>query len=178
MPRILDVGSGWKQLPGAVRVDIRPQTKPHVCADLDVDGARTRHFPFRDGVFDEVHALQVVDHFRHIVSVMEEIHRVAKPGARFVLTVAHVSSIYSWSDPVHHLHPTSRSFISFTDHPARGSAYTKALFRQRAFRFVFGRSLISLIPRLICLFSPRVYEKHFCWMFPANDMHFEFEVLK
>jgi len=176
--RILDIGSGWKEVPGAVRVDIRPQTRPHVCADMDVDRRKVPHFPFRDGSFDEIYALQVVDHFRNIVPVMEEIHRVAKPGARFVLTVAHVSSIYSWSDPVHHLHPTSRSFLCFTDHPTRGGAYTKPLFRQRAFRFVFGRSFISFIPRLICLFSPWVYEKHFCWIFPANDMHFEFEVLK
>jgi SAM-dependent methyltransferase len=175
--RILDVGCGWKKVEGAVSVDIRTRTEPDVCCDMDVDG-RSIHFPFRDDAFDEVHILQTIDHFRNIVPVMEEVHRVARPGGKVVITVAHVSSIYSWSDPVHHLHLTSRSFMCFTDHPTRGGIYTAPLFRQKAFHFIFGRSVISLIPRLICALSPWVYEKHFSWTFPANDMHFEFEVLK
>ncbi len=175
--KILDVGCGWKKVEGAVAVDIRTKTGPDVCCDMDVDG-KAAHFPFRSDTFDEVHILQTIDHFRNIVPVMEEVHRVSRPGAKVVITVAHVSSIYSWSDPVHHLHLTSRSFLCFTDHPTRGEAYTDVHFRQKEFRFIFGRSVISLIPRLLCFLSPWVYEKHFSWMFPANDMYFEFEVLK
>ncbi|MEE9276574.1 MAG: methyltransferase domain-containing protein [bacterium] len=178
MGRVLDVGCGPERLPGAIGVDIRLKVRPSVCCDADVDGVRVRHIPFRDGAFEEIRVLQTIDHFRNIVPVMEELHRVAAPGARLVITVAHVSSIYSWSDPVHHLHLTSRSFLCFTDHPTKGAAYTAPLFRQRKFHFIFGRSLISLIPRFLCLLSPRVYEKHFSWMFPANDMYFEFEALK
>lgn len=178
MPRILDVGCGWKKVDGAVSVDIRTQTKPTVCCDMDVDGKTIVHFPFQDDTFDEIYILQTIDHFRNIIQVMEEVHRVGKPGAKVVITVAHVSSIYSWSDPVHHLHLTSRSFLCFTDHPTHGATYTDALFRQKEFHFIFSRSVISLIPRFFCLVSPRLYEKHFSWMFPANDMYFEFEVLK
>jgi ubiquinone/menaquinone biosynthesis C-methylase UbiE len=177
MTRVLDIGCGWKKVEGAVSVDIRTQTEPTVCGDMDVD-RKARHFPFQDDSFDEIYILQTIDHFQNIVPVMEEVHRVAKPGARVIITVAHVSSIYSWSDPVHHLHLTRRSFICFTDHPTRGGTYTDKLFRQKEFHFIFARSLISIIPRVLCFFSPRVYEKQFSWMFPANDMHFEFEVLK
>lgn len=178
MPRILDVGCGWRKVEGAVSVDIRTQTKPGVCCDLDVDGKVIRHFPFRDDTFDEVHILQTIDHFAHIVPVMVEVHRVAKPGAKLVITVAHASSIYSWSDPVHYLHLTSRSFLCFTDHPKYGGTYTDKLFRQKEFHFIFSKSVVSLIPRFLCFLSPRVYEKHFSWTFPANDMYFEFEILK
>ncbi len=177
MARNLDVGCGWKKVESAVSVDIRLQTKPKVCCDMDVDGKALR-FPFRDNSFDEVYILQTIDHFKNIVPVMEEVHRVSRPGAKVIITVAHVSSIYSWSDPVHHLHLTSRSFICFTDHPTKGATYTDALFRQKEFHFIFSRSIISLIPRALCMLSPRIYEKHFSWIFPANDMHFEFEVLK
>ncbi len=177
MAKILDIGCGWKKVEGAVSVDLRTQTGPSVCADMDADG-EALHFPFREDAFDEVHILQTIDHFRNIVPVMEEVHRVARQGAKVVITVAHVSSIYSWSDPVHHLHLTSRSFLCFTDHPARGGTYTRKLFHQKEFHFIFSRSVISLIPRLLCAFSPWIYEKHFSWIFPANDMHFEFEVLK
>ncbi len=178
MPRILDVGCGWEKVEGAVSVDIRTQTKPDVCGDMDVDRKAIPHFPFRDDTFGEIHILQTIDHFQNIVPVMEEVHRVSKPGAKIVITVAHVSSIYSWSDPVHHLHLTSRSFLCFTDHPTHGGTYTDKLFRQTKFHFIFSKSVLSLIPRLLCLFSPRIYEKHFSWIFPANDMYFEFEVLK
>ena len=178
MAKVLDVGSGWKDEPGVIGADIRKKVRPDVCCDLDVDGDGLPHFPFRDNAFDEVRVIQTIDHFRNIVPVMEEIHRVARPGGKVVISVAHVSSIYSWSDPVHHLHLTSRSFLCFTDHPTKGAAYTGPLLHQKEFRVIFSKSIISLIPRFICLFSPRIYEKHFCWMFPANDMHFEFEVLK
>ncbi len=177
MARVLDVGCGWKKVEGAVSVDIRTQTAPSVCGDMDVDG-KAGYFPFRDDSFDEVYILQTIDHFRNIVPVMEEVHRVARKGAKVIITVAHVSSIYSWSDPVHHLHLTSRSFLCFTDHPTKGATYTEALFHPKEFYFIFSRSIISVIPRLLCLMSPRVYEKHFSWIFPANDMYFEFEVLK
>ncbi len=178
MPRILDVGCGWKKVEGAVSVDIRTQTKPSVCCNVDVDGKAIPHIPFRDDTFDEIYILQTIDHFQNIVPVMEEVHRTGKPGAKLVITAAHVSSLYSWSDPVHHLHLTSRSFLCFTDHPTHGGTYTGKLFRQKVFHFIFSKSVISLIPRFLCFFSPRIYEKHFSWIFPANDMYFEFEVLK
>ncbi|MBT5368657.1 MAG: methyltransferase domain-containing protein, partial [Nitrospinaceae bacterium] len=90
MVRVLDVGCGWKKINGAVSVDIRTQTTPSVCGDMDVDG-RSGYFPFRDDSFDEVYILQTIDHFRNIVPVMEEVHRVARKGAKVIITVAHVS---------------------------------------------------------------------------------------
>lgn len=178
MSKILDIGCGWRKVEGAVSIDIRSQTNPTICCDADVDGKVIRFFPFQDNVFDEVYILQTIDHFKNIVQIMKEVQRVAKGGAKLVITVAHVSSLYSWSDPVHQLHLTSRSFLCFTDHPRYGGAYTEKLLRERSFRFIFSKSVISIVPRFICLFSPRIYEKHFSWIFPANDMYFEFEILK
>ncbi len=171
--RVLDAGCGNNKLPGAIGVDIRRGTAADVIHDLGLFP-----YPFKDGVFEQIYCLSAIEHLPDLVGVMNEFHRISRPGGRLHIQTPHFSSVYSWSDPTHRHHLSSRSFLSFTDHPGRGGVYTDRRFRIVEQRFIFGRSLISLIPRLLARISPWHYEKHFAFVFPANDIYFELEVLK
>lgn len=83
MPK-LNLGSGIDYREGYVNVDIHPAARMiyqnyyvkevDVIADLDVG------FPFRDGVFHEVLARQVLEHLREVDRAVIEANRVLRKG--------------------------------------------------------------------------------------------------
>ena len=79
-PAKLNMGSGPRSKVGFVNADL------HAMAGVDLL-CNFSHFPwpFKDSVFDEVHATDVIEHLPDTVRVMEEIHRVTRPGARIVI---------------------------------------------------------------------------------------------
>jgi SAM-dependent methyltransferase len=171
--RVLDVGCGRNKLPGAIGIDRGQNSLADVYHDLD-------HFPypFKDNSFDRIHCSHCIEHLKSVVGVMGEFHRIVKPGGRVYMVTPHFSSIYSWSEPTHIHHMSSRTFLEFTDDRSLGSYYVASRFRQIRSRIIFSKSVISLIPRLIYRLSPWHYEKHFAFIFPANDVEFELEVIK
>lgn len=85
-------------------------------------------YPFEDNHFDEVHATHVIEHVDSILAVMEEIHRICKPGARVTIITPHYSDSISWQDPTHRWHLNSYSFDYF-DPDYHTNHYTQARFR-------------------------------------------------
>ena len=73
---VLDIGCGNKKRPGSIGLDINPSTSADVVHDLNVFP-----YPFADSSFDEIHADNVIEHLDDVIAVMEEIHRLARPGA-------------------------------------------------------------------------------------------------
>jgi len=76
MERILDVGCGRAKYPGAIGLDVNPLTDADVIADLN-----RFPWPFPDSTFDRVLCHHIVEHVTDLVRFMEEIHRIARPGA-------------------------------------------------------------------------------------------------
>lgn len=109
---------------------------------------------------------------------MEEIHRVGKKGAIVEIRTPHFSSLYSWQDPTHRYHFALDSFDYFTEETRHTRFYTDKRFLILEKRIEFGKSLISLIPKLIAWISVHKYEKHFAFIFPANDLYFRLQVVK
>src|SRR5689334_7975502 len=73
--RILHLGAGSRKVVGAVTVDINPRLSPDIVWDLN-----DFPYPLGDNSFDVVVCEHVMEHLEHVVSVMEEIHRVLRPG--------------------------------------------------------------------------------------------------
>lgn len=79
----LNLGSGDKNLPGYINVDVAPSrrgTSPDVLSDL-------RKLEFAEAYADEVMAIHVIEHFYEweIQDLLAEWKRVLKPGGRIVL---------------------------------------------------------------------------------------------
>jgi SAM-dependent methyltransferase len=169
----LDLGAGVaQQLPGAVRLDRTAACGPHVIADLD-RGA----LPFRSASFALVGAFDVVEHVADLVALMEEIHRVLRPGGVVRITTPHFSSANAYTDPTHRRSLGMRSFLYFLDgHPL--AYYSRARFQLRARSLMFrGRMLGRLMARLARRW-PELYEDRLAWMFPAWFMYVELEAVK
>jgi SAM-dependent methyltransferase len=172
-PAALDIGAGEAEpLPGAIRLDRSPRCAPHVVADLD-RGA----LPFRDSRFHTVAAFDVLEHVADLPGVMEEIHRVLRPGGILRLTTPHFSSANAYTDPTHRRALGLRSFEYFTDgHPL--AYYSAARFRVRTSSLMFKGRLLGRLLYHVARRWPAMYEDRLAWAFPAWFLYFELEAVK
>jgi SAM-dependent methyltransferase len=96
VPRILDLGCGaTKQYPESAGIDRLPAAGVDVVADL------ARGLPVADSSADRVFAVHILEHLLDYVSVLDECHRVLRPGG-----VLHVMSpdwrhVNAVADPTH-----------------------------------------------------------------------------
>ena len=93
---VLDVGCGQSKWPGAIGLDISPDTTADVVADLN-----EFPYPLEDGRFDQILCQDVIEHVREPLRFLSELHRVAKPGARIHVRTPHFSSLLAYGDPTH-----------------------------------------------------------------------------
>lgn len=83
---ILDIGCGSAKTPGAVGLDISPDTDADIVHNLD-----ELPYPIEDASFDQILMQDVIEHVREPIKVLEELHRIARPGARIQLRTPHFS---------------------------------------------------------------------------------------
>ncbi len=107
---ILDLGCGPTKREGAFRVDVIEEFSPDLVWDL-----RKLPYPFPDNAFNEVYLENVIEHLPDTVAVMQEVHRICKPGALVKIWVPHYTGYTSWSCPEHYKTFTSISFDYFAD---------------------------------------------------------------
>lgn len=89
----------WTDL---VTLDVNPDCNPDVVHDLN-----DLPLPFGPATFDEIHALEVLEHvgrqgdWRFFFAQWEDFHRITKPGGLFVGSCPHYTSPWAWGDPSH-----------------------------------------------------------------------------
>ena len=79
-PIRVNLGSGNEPMKGWINVDRRAVQGVDVVADVTM-------LPFRDGAVDEVLASSLLEHFKDPYEVLDSIHRVMAPSARFTMRV-------------------------------------------------------------------------------------------
>jgi Methyltransferase domain len=102
----------WTEL---VTLDINERHKPDVVHDLN-----QMPWPFADGIFDEVHGYEVMEHlgkqgdYRSFFDNWSEIWRILKPDGVFVGSSPDEKSTWLWGDPGHTrvISPASLTFLS------------------------------------------------------------------
>ena len=168
---ILDIGCGSAKTPGAVGLDISADADADIVHDLDVFP-----YPIEDGSFDQILLQDVIEHVREPIHVFEELHRIARPGARIQLRTPHFSSVLAYGDPTHRHYFSTLAIGSLAE--PRFAHYTDVRFR------VVHISLDLWLPfRLIGLGllanrMPSFYEKYLAFRFPSMNIRAEFEALK
>lgn len=93
--RILDLGCGGNKLPNAIGLDHRRFPCVDFVSDLN------QPLPFENESFDIVYANQVLEHVRELLLLMEEIHRILRPGGLLVAHVPYFRSAWAYIDPTH-----------------------------------------------------------------------------
>jgi SAM-dependent methyltransferase len=108
----LHLGCGRNVLPGWVTVDSQPL--PGVNVVFNLDDCQRQALPLAGDSVDEFLASHVIEHLRHPLPFMQELHRVAKPGARAVFRVPYGSSDEAYEDPTHVRQYFTNSFGYFS----------------------------------------------------------------
>jgi len=170
--RVLDVGCGRKKYPGAVGVDVSADTDADVVLDLD----RIPYEELESDAFDQILCQDVIEHVESPLRVMEELHRVARPGARIQLRTPHFSSVLAYGDPTHR-HYFSTLAIRALAEP-RFAHYTPVRMRVVDVSLDFWAPFRLTGIAALANRHQTTYEKYFAFRFPAMNIRAEFEVLK
>lgn len=166
----LNLGCGNKSKEGFLGVDRYP------CAAVDIICDVTQTLPFADNAIEEVYMDNLIEHVPDVPSLMAEVVRVARPGARVTVITPHFTSLSSWRDPTHIHHLSYFSFDHFcktsTQHYVGGGL---SIVRRK---LSFGGGISGLLGRLLFWLSPQAYESKYCFVFRASTLTFELEVSK
>lgn len=109
--KILDIGCGPYKIPGATGMDAVNMKWVDIVHNLEV-----YPYPIKDNTFDEIHGQHIIEHIRDLIPFVQELCRIAKPGARIIFRAPHASCSYSSrSDPTHIRPFTTQTFRYFED---------------------------------------------------------------
>jgi SAM-dependent methyltransferase len=169
--RVLDVGCGSKKYPGAVGIDISPDTDADVVHDLDVFP-----WPLDDSSFDEFLLQDVVEHLDDVYGAFGQVHRVARPGARVHLRTPHFSSVLAYSDPTHERFFSAAAIRALAE--PSFAHYSAARFRVVDLRLDLWLPFRLLGIAALANRWTDPYEKYFAFRFPAMNIRAELEVVK
>ncbi|MCW2995191.1 MAG: class SAM-dependent methyltransferase [Conexibacter sp.] len=168
---VLDIGCGSAKYPGATGLDISADTDADVVHDLDVFP-----YPIPEGSFDQILMQDVIEHVAQPIRVFEELHRIARPGARIQLRTPHFSSVLAYGDPTHR-HYFSTVAIRSLGEP-RFAHYTDVRFRlEHVTLDLWLPFRLTGIAALANRFQ-LPYESYFAFRFPTMNIRAEFEVVK
>jgi tetratricopeptide (TPR) repeat protein len=95
----LNIGCGKNIISEWINID--NSSLPGVDVIADLDECDTKQLPFNDDTVDELLASHVLEHIKNTLSLMQELHRIAKPNAKFIIRVPYGSSDDAYEDPTH-----------------------------------------------------------------------------
>src|ERR1700693_2510832 len=165
----LDVGCGTDKIPGAIGIDLVPTPVVDVVHDLN-----KVPWPLTDDSFQVIRLHSVLEHLADVVSTMNEVYRVARPGAMVLIGTPHFSSANAFTDPTHTHFFSARFLDYFVDSTELGQQYG---FYSKA-RFKLEERLVTLSPFWTKLRLTRamnrilpVYETYLCNLIRGADIH-------
>jgi predicted SAM-dependent methyltransferase len=95
----LNVGCGRNVREGWINLDSYPLPDVDVVADLE--NCATTPLPLESDSVNEFLLSHVLEHIRNVLPMMQELHRVAMPGATMVVRTPYGSSDDAFEDPTH-----------------------------------------------------------------------------
>lgn len=144
MTKKLHIGAGYDIKKGWINHDIAPLPNIDIVHDLN-----SYPWPWEDGEFVEIHMKDVLEHLPNTIKVMEELHRITKPGAKVYIAVPYWNSYEAITDPTHISQFNEFTFEFFDPTKSRCKTrpyYSTARFeiKKMGFGISFLRPYISL----------------------------------
>ncbi len=176
--RVLHIGCGASKLSGSIGMDVLAFPPVDIVHDLD-----SIPWPVEDSSMDIVYAHSVVEHLTDIVSFMDEVWRVLKPGGRLIMAVPYFRSIDSFTDITHKHFFTSQSMNYFVRDGGGLSdyTYTKKYFKKIGFWYGWPQESHNIFVKIIKDFITKhqqVYDQYLSLLFPMKILIWELEVDK
>lgn len=180
--RALDLGCGSDKIPGAIGIDVNPSSAADIVQSLD-----QTPWPLEESSFDFVRAQDVLEHVDDFIRVVEEIYRVAKPGALVEVRMPFMSASNFATDPTHRRSATHRTFDYF-DKTKELSKYQYSRARFTLLEFQYSRayhglpgSIYRVLDYAILPLVTRyalTYEAYFAYLYPMQDVRYLLRVEK
>lgn len=190
--KIVELGCGKrKEIKEAIGIDKILSVHPNIVADLE-----KYPWPLKDNKFDLIICNHIIEHIEDITKFMDEIYRIAKPGAILKGRTPHFTSPRSFDDPTHKHHFTLRTLNFFCDNKEKQTFIVKffnkilGCDRELPSHYIyrkFEKINISLEFRKIFRILgikyfantfKDMYEYYFCGIFRARDIVFQLKVNK
>jgi SAM-dependent methyltransferase len=158
----LNLGSGHSTRPGFYNVDLLPLPGVDVVADLNEPLTA-----LPDESVDEIYSRHTLEHVTHLLPLLAEIHRVARPGARIELVLPHFSNPHGYSDPTHVRFFGLYSFFYFCDEEDQPARKVPNFYLPQRFRVdcvTFSLLKQSPLDRLILPVVQRLANRSYGWL--------------
>lgn len=123
LPRRMNLGSGKSWQADCLNVDINPLWRPDVCIDMSVpdllarplDSERFGRLILPPDYFDEITAVDVLEHVRDLVTLMTNCLALLRNGGVLKALVPFDLSYGAWQDPTHVRAFNERSWLYYTE---------------------------------------------------------------
>lgn len=186
--KILDLGCGKRKHEGAVGIDCEKSSSADIIHDLN-----KFPYPFKDNTFDLIYCSDILEHLNDVIKVIQELYRISKPGAKIIIGAPHFSSHNAYTDLTHKRSFAVRSFDFFSIEESSIIKYShqKARFRIIKKKIILNRFIFKFRGKWIKIrnilftylinISPLtqdIYERFFAFIFTAESVRFELEVIK
>ncbi|CAN6134411.1 Methyltransferase type 11 [Methylophilaceae bacterium] len=183
---MLNLGAGNDKVEGYYNVDFIDLPGTDLIADLNKP---LEQLP--DNSVDAIVSRGSFEHIKNFMGLMVELHRVCKNNADINTIVPHFSNPYYYSDPTH-----VQPFGLYTMHYFMDESiqfgrkvpdyYTKARYKVEKITIMFYREklidkiLEPILSRIVNLniHTQDIYERRFCYLYPAWQIKYEMKVCK
>lgn len=122
VPTRINLGSGQDYRPSYLNIDIDPSAEPDVVIDLSQTmelpkavSSRTGEVIFQPDMFDEILAIEVLQHVERLPELMSRCLDLLKVGGKLQIKVPYDLSLGAWQDPRHVRAFNENSWLYFTD---------------------------------------------------------------
>lgn len=114
LPLFLNIGCGKNHLrePGWVNIDLSPDVGADLIFDLRTI-EQGHELPFHESTVSRILLSHVLEHLQYPLPILEEFHRVSKPGGELIIRVPYGSSDIAFEDPTHYRQYFLNSFWYF-----------------------------------------------------------------
>ena len=175
-PDTLELGCGNTKERGAYGVDMNPRSMADLVHNLDVFP-----YPIPDNTFGRIVCQDVLEHVGDFVTTMEEIWRIAKPGAKIEVSGPFMISVNFYSDPTHKRAFTSSSFDYFIpgtsafeyNYSEIQFTLLSVVYDKYENRHKLHKWLLQLANK-----NKKLYESRYAFLYPVYQIYFTLEVIK